>query len=127
MREIKFRGIPFDWNQFIYGNYVEYQGTHYIYTEMYEKATHLDILSQVQIDKSTLGQVTGLLDKSSKEIYEGDIVLGNDSTYPHEIIFHHGRFKENNSGLLFSTTWEIIGNIYENPELLKENSDVSNT
>lgn len=94
------------------------------------------------VDKNTLGQYTGLHDKNGKEIYEGDIVLyedwercweggGNDSfinkgiieyiednccfnvtekeTITNEDVFYEG-----------NETLEVIGNIYDNPELLKE-------
>jgi len=70
----------------------------------------------------TVMQFTGLLDKNGKEIYEGDIVRGQ-----HKIIgdwtakvdflatgiwFGGAKFSE-------VENYEIIGNIYENPELLK--------
>ncbi len=74
MRRIQYRGIPFEWDQFIFGNYVEYKDTHYIYTEMYEKATHLGILSQVQIDPLTVGQYIGLDDVEDKQVFQGDII-----------------------------------------------------
>ena len=143
MREIKFRAIPFEWNQFIYGSYVGYKDTHYIYAEMYERATHIGILSQVQIDKSTLGQYTGLKDKNGKEIYEGDIIkhhFNSDNQYSLEkVVFGRsynemGELRESvgfhrvslNSDTIECPTsmtyglanYEIIGNIHENPELL---------
>jgi uncharacterized phage protein (TIGR01671 family) len=69
-------------------------------------------------------QFTGLLDKNEKEIYEGDIVLNNDINWKTE--FYDGSFvireigKETNKWLLLGEDkhCEIIGNIYENHELL---------
>lgn len=81
-------------------------------------------------------QYTGLKDKNKKEIYEGDVCcLENKFTY--EVRFEDGKFvgvhasktngmKGQRWGDLhrfmdpdFSTyTFEVIGNIYENPELL---------
>ena len=128
MREIKFRGIPFDWEQFIYGSYVEYKDTHYVYTEMYEKATHIGILSQVQIDKSTLGQYTGLTDKYGEEIYEGDILASGKIYWT--VVFIDGAFyarKQNtiiniqelqNKRIIAKVPIKIVGNVHENPELL---------
>lgn len=81
-----------------------------------------------EIDQYDLMQYTGLKDKNGKEIYEGDIVKAK--SYGQEIIFkiewigmtgcgcHNGYGysipDENNDPY----EWEVVGNIYENPELI---------
>lgn len=75
----------------------------------------------------TVQQFTGLLDKNGKEIYEGDIIkqIENDGwgcsdsqTEEQYIIeFRNGCFLA--YGKCLSSQMEIIGNIFENPELLK--------
>lgn len=74
-------------------------------------------------------QNTNLKDKNGKEIYEGDIVdLTGDRKYLVQIIYadDFGAFQakslttgENSAHLFGSHLSEIIGNIYENSELLK--------
>ncbi len=94
---------------------------------------------QGQVDNNTIGQFTGLHDKNGKEIYEGDIVL-LDCYYYEEPAFD-GEFKViyddiNGMWLLvdlenkdrgfafgeirsyYKAEVEVIGNIYDNPELL---------
>lgn len=78
-------------------------------------------------------QFTGLHDKNGKEIYEGDILGTNDPREQQEVYFYYGEWVYSNyhaeaiplsshgnpyinNGLL---NCEIIGNIYENKELLK--------
>lgn len=64
-------------------------------------------------------QFTGLLDKNGKEVYEGDFVRG---AWVSEIVFEDGRFKmKDNEELLEICVeyLEVIGNIYENGDLLK--------
>lgn len=84
-------------------------------------------------DRLKLMQYTGLKDKNGKEIYEGDIIKGCNGSInghpwhigPREIKWLNNKAEFNVPlwGTLEnqnSTHWfEVIGNIYENPELLK--------
>ncbi|MEA0564569.1 YopX family protein [Lysinibacillus irui] len=97
-------------------------------------------------EKVELMQYTGLKDKNGKEIYEGDIVKTHDQN--NVIEYEHGSFLvkglhadeyERTYSVLYhylvdatipdmphsrfdgvTTTLEVIGNMYENPELLEE-------
>lgn len=79
-----------------------------------------------------LMQFTGLLDKNGKEIYEGDIIQHyqnkRDGKYkyghPHKVEFVN---TTNKAGwnITKSSIKEVIGNIYENPELLQSEPKAS--
>ena len=82
------------------------------------------------LDEKTLRQYTGLKDKNGKEIYEGDIVERTKDLIKGKIEYNRieGRFvicvsklfRNYNLGLEADMIVEVIGNIYENPELLKK-------
>jgi len=76
-------------------------------------------------------QYTGLKDKNGKEIYEGDIIQQRSEwdgiTIKGKVVFRKGMFVLRDSReyyterhYLLNKTAEVIGNIYENPELLKK-------
>ncbi len=85
-----------------------------------------DLFQILKNDRYVVVQYTGLLDKKGKEIYEGDIVKDNEGAV-RRIKWENGSFwaRESIVGHLASMIDdkimydpEIIGNIYENPELL---------
>ena len=80
----------------------------------------------IPVDFKTIGQYTGLIDKHGKKIFEGDILKGKYGL--HRVLFDTslaefewarigGNWTESFSG--FADEYEIIGNIYDNPKLLK--------
>ena len=78
-------------------------------------------------DISEMMQYTGLKDKNGKEIYEGDILSMHNGQYNSQVVWDTDRYIADhigNGGSESITTFiedlEIIGNIYENPELLKK-------
>ena len=145
MREIKFRGIDCS-GQFVYGDLIHKR--HDKESVLIQDYTGLGS----DVDIITIGQYTGLKDKNDKEIYEGDIVewvffyerLGAnmgvkecDTIVKGIIRWRQGGFilevVENdfeNAGYysisaLYTDTEsdvEIIANIHDNPELIKEES-----
>lgn len=83
-----------------------------------------------------LMQFTGLKDKNGKEIYEGDVVhctagmLSLDKTFQTDekklVTFEDGAFRYDRITLgdmvnnhMSEYSFEVIGNVHENPELLK--------
>ena len=132
-REIKFRGRNILNNDWMYGDLI-HDDEHcrvYVYPR---DAGPLELKHRV--DAETIGQFTGLHDKNGKEIYEGDIIRAYGSKG--DEIKHIVEYSDKEAmfctkligaemlGGSITQRWlnefefEVIGNIYDNPELLKE-------
>lgn len=123
-REILFRGKNIDNGEWVYGDCVTIFDT--------KRVRGIETTKGVfEIYPETLGQYTGVDDCTGRKIFEGDLVKGFDS-YTGEMYqdvtglvkFYKGSFgaEWNNCFESFSITDDeiiVIGNIHDNPELMK--------
>jgi uncharacterized phage protein (TIGR01671 family) len=136
MREIKFRAWVKDDNKMIHSPPVDTNDL--ASKEMVSFWSFCEDYTTYK-DDVILMQFTGLLDKNGKGIYEGDIVmhpvLGFDKVQPGEVRYIQAAFviagadytatgvtgfqQRNLYEMSQGLSYEVIGNIYENPELLK--------
>lgn len=128
MREILFRGKRKDNGKWAYGYlYIRNDGQYEI--SFYSKYFDFERFTYDVIPE-TVGQYIGLTDKNGKKIFEGDILKNIESDEIIDICYSgcSFRYSYNNSiygygvddieeGIL-TDEFEIIGNIYDNPELL---------
>ena len=78
------------------------------------------------IDPATVGQITGFADKHGKKIFEDDIL--SDGSYYRVVIYQTGCFHLRDYPLhythplmyLHPESWEVVGNIHDNPELIEK-------
>lgn len=123
MRTIKFRGKKMADNWWIYGSLEQYPKIQVTYIHQYYPDVPYHIKEEVIPD--TVGQFTGLADKNGKEIYEGDILRYPLSGKTYQVVFKDGIFLGegiNGDGAAshFFPSCEIVGNVYDNHELLEE-------
>ena len=136
MREILFRGKSLETKEWLEGFYLkspefDNDGLAVITTETPRKANY--------VYKETVGQYTGLTDKNGKKIFEGDIVLFEDESpsnyeyhdctemrcgaieYGDNCFYITNRIAVEMEDLIYygKLDVEVIGNIHDNPELLK--------
>jgi len=148
MREIKFRGKDCS-GKWRYGAYIPTEFT------QWQEPSIFDGHHRAEVDGETLGQYTGCKDVYGEEIYEGDILEDmseNTVTYKRlRMIVRFGEFNALESGLqnlgfyveipkdkhtyIWSRSlkfWlegdgvRVIGNVFDNPELLEEETCITN-
>lgn len=143
MREIKFRGKDSTLKKWLYGDLLQYNDGSVCIGERsktftddgYQNPFYSTVLG---VDEETICQFTGLHDKNGKPIYEGDIVKAplldpifgdiiKDTFCNSEIIFNKGSFVvsyyKRDRNIYLSDLYdkiEVIGNIFDNKELLNE-------
>ncbi|RBT57510.1 YopX family protein [Enterococcus hirae] len=111
--------------------YTPFKGEEFGQEMKYGQAGRLITHAEMSPDKYILMQSTGLKDKNGVDVYQGDIIRCTSGCL-HEVIWleeYGGTFIGGMpawylSGLRNGYSWagreEVIGNIYENPELMKE-------
>jgi hypothetical protein len=129
MREMLFRGKRKDNGEWVYGYYYVSANIHYITISYSEMEYDLD---NWEVDENSVGQFTGVYDKNGNKVFEGDIVKSKkgsiDEVSYDSITFNLlvaqasapkgtcvNFFGKNNPLIEI----EVIGNIHDNPELLK--------
>ena len=130
MREIKFRA----WNTREQYMTLEALGLNGEGTQRFQSLTHNSL--NLETGEIVWMQFTGLKDKNGKEIYEGDIILhkfreripggkrGKMVEKRFEVRWHAPQFvlgetERMHQEFYHGEDYEVVGNIYENPELLK--------
>lgn len=141
MREILFRGKRIDNGEWVYGHiYTQVDLPDTIEEEWYWYIKPIGSESWVsyRVDPYTVGQYTGLKDKNGERIFEGDVCRfrewsNGEMCWVGKVHWEHQQFMisggpnkecETMFELCMSRfipeNIEVIGNIQDNPELLKE-------
>ena len=128
MREILFRGKRVDNGEWIYGDLLQSDNPFRKYIRPENSA------SMVHVDCKSIGQYTGLCDKNGKKIFEQDIVreVWGERIFDEHFVVRMDSDRRgwfpfacgDGCGCCEEDVWqpkksEVIGNIHDNPDLLK--------
>lgn len=122
-RKIVFRGKSKRNGEWLFGDLVRSFDMKRSAILVNDKTTY----DECEVDTETVGQFTGLLDKNGKEIYEGDIIRVNPTDSGIRYVKWDDRHAQFVSQMLHNEQYylishndsQVIGNMFDNPELLK--------
>lgn len=141
MREILFRGQRINNGEWMYGlpcRTLNKAGEDVLNIQCWEREKDGVTGIYDAVAPETIGQYTGLTDKNGNKIFEGDIVKAQDDIFGSpfcngitgKIVYAETAFfiepkNPMKSQWLFNecAVYEVIGNIHDNPELLKEDDN----
>lgn len=129
MREILFRGKQKENGEWIYGGIYSNNDEYFIINDSLPVNELGSVCNGVPINPETVGQYTGLKDKNGTMIFEGDVIPYNEDDSINLIVEWSNDYLGYFVGLglgetieqpLFDFLYpEVIGNIHDNPELIK--------
>lgn len=129
MREILFRGKQKENGEWIYGGIYSNNDEYFIINDSLPVNELGSVCNGVPINPETVGKYTGLKDKNGTMIFEGDVIPYNEDDSINLIVEWSNDYLGYFVGLglgetieqpLFDFLYpEVIGNIHDNPELIK--------
>lgn len=138
MREFLLRGKRTDNGEWVCGYYTKARyflnkkEMHIIFEPDVEAFPHCEFTGYEEVLPETVGQFTGLTDKNGVKIFEGDIVsLVKHDSLIYKVVYVPCRYELVNSkgvncfvlDIYKSENIEVIGNIHDNPDILKGGGD----
>lgn len=134
MREILFKAKRIDNSEWVEGYVVRKHGLYFIYSIVNSESCRQN---NYEIILETLCQFTGLCDRYGNKIWENDILMAHlDESYPEDVVYETvewgvaewvahetGSMDREYLGEFDLEHYEVVGNIFDNKELLQEETN----